>query len=168
MSRATTELFILLNSNKLDKLQGLLTKDNVNVYGASEQSLLHIAVNYLNLEAVRMLLSLGANLDIRDGDGDTPLIYVASRHQHDMDKLYDITKLLLEAGADPNVKGNKGMTAIRWAVCIPSGDFRLVRLLLQHGADPWIKNDAGFHAVNYAEKVHPDLADEIKKSGETR
>jgi ankyrin repeat protein len=158
-----TELFILVNSNKLDRLQSLLTTENVNVSGVNGESLLHEAVCWINVDAVRLLLSRGANADALDRHGDTPLIYAASRHQHDIDKLYGIIKLLLEAGADPNIRGSKGMTAIRWAVTNPSGDFRLVRLLLQHGADPRIKNDAGGDAVNYTETVFPRLAEELKR-----
>jgi ankyrin repeat protein len=164
MSKETTELFMLLNSNKLDKLQNRLNKGNVNVVGSVGQSLLHDAIGKLNVEAVRLLLNLGAKPDAHDRQGSTPLIYAASRHQHDIAKLYEMMKLLLDAGADPNIRGNKGMTAIRWAVGIPSGDFRLVRLLLQHGADPWIKNDAGGDAVTVAETIHPDLAEELKRA----
>lgn len=164
MASKTTELFVLLNSNKMDGFRSLLARENVDAYGASEQSLLHTAVGRLNTEAVRLLLGLGANPDIHDGNGSTPLIYATSRYQHGIAKCYDITKLLLEAGADPNIRGSEGMTAIRWAVTIPSGDFRVVRLLLQHGADPWIENDTGGHAVNYAETVHPDLAEELKRA----
>ncbi|MGF1580035.1 MAG: ankyrin repeat domain-containing protein [Gemmataceae bacterium] len=164
MSKDTTELFILLNSNKLDELKNQLTQENINVYGASEQSLLHIAVSRSNVDAVRLLLDLGANPNALDGNRSTPLIYAASGDQYEIAKFYDIIKLLLEAGADPNIRGNKGMTALRWAVTNPKGDFRLVRLLLQHGADPWIENDNGGHAVNYAETVHPDLAEELKQT----
>lgn len=164
MEARTTELFILLNSNRLDELKSRLTNENVNVRGVNGQSLLHDAVGKSNVEAVRLLLSLGTDVNAVSSGGSTPLIIAASRDQHDIAKLYDITKLLLEAGADPNIRGNKGMTALRWAVTNPKGDFRLVRLLLQHGADPWIESDTGGHAVNYAETVHPELAEELKRT----
>jgi ankyrin repeat protein len=159
MSKNVTELFILLNSNKLDKLQSRLTRDNVNVRDAAVgDTLLLDAVTRSNVDAVRLLLGLGADLDPVSSEGNTPLVVAASRYN------YDIAKLLLEAGADPNLRGNKGMTALRWAVTNPSGDFRLVRLLLEHGADPWIKTDAGGTAVTYAETVYPSLAEELKRA----
>lgn len=159
MSNNTTELFILLNTNKLDELKRRLTKDNVNVRDETVgDTLLLDAATRSNANAVRLLLSLGADVDSVSSEGNTPLIVAASRYN------YDITKLLLEAGANPNLRGNKGMTALRWAVTNPSGDFRLVRLLLQHGADPWIKNATGGDAVNYAEVVFPDLAEELKRA----
>jgi ankyrin repeat protein len=164
MTMTNTELFTLLHSNNLDKLQPLLTRDNVNSCDASGQSFLHNAVANLNVDAVRLLLRLGANPNALDRHGDTPLIYAASRHRHDLAKLCDITKLLIESGVDPNLKGNEGMTAIRWAVGNPSGDFRLVRLLLQYDADPWIENDAGGDAVTVAEMLFPDLAEELKRA----
>jgi ankyrin repeat protein len=157
LSNSVTELFRHLNSNSLDKLRGLLAQGNVNAYGASEQSLLHIGVSRSNADAVRLLLDEGARVDALDGNGSTPLVYAASRRN------YDVAELLLKAGADPNLKGRLGMTPIRWAVTNSSGDFRLVRLLLQYGANPWIRNDAGSDAVDYADTVFPDLAEELKR-----
>lgn len=164
MTASTTELFILLHGNQLDKLQRRLTRDHVNAVDAAGQSFLHNAVAACNVDAVRLLLGRGAAPDARDRHGDTPLIYAACRHSHDLAKLRDISQLLLEAGADPNLKGQDGMTALRWAVGIPSGDFRLVRLLLEHGADPWLEDDGGGHAVMVAETIFPDLAEELKRA----
>lgn len=157
MSNETTELFVLLNSNKLDALKKRLTKKNVDVRGAADQTLLHDAVLSGNIDAVSLLLALDANVNAVNSEGDTALIVAASRYN------YEMVKLLLKAGADANIKGRKGMTAIRWAVGDPSGDFRLIRVLLKHGADPWIKNDAGGDAVTVAETIFPDLAEEMKR-----
>lgn len=156
MSKETTELFILLNSNKLKELKGALSKDKVNARGASAQTLLHIAVSRSNADAVALLLELGANPNAYDGNGDTALIYATSSYQ------FDITRLLLNAGADPNLKGRKGMTALRWAITGGVDAYDLVRLLLHHGADPWIENEAGSHTVAYAEQLDPIFADEIR------
>jgi uncharacterized protein len=158
MSEKTTELFILLNSNKLNELRIRLTRENVNVRDeAVGDTLLLDAAARSNADAVRLLLNLGADVDAVSSEGNTPLIVAASRYNQ------DIAKLLLEAGADPNIKGSKGMTAVRWAITGGPDGYDLVRLLLQHGANPWIANNAGVHTVAFAEKLNPEFAAEIKR-----
>jgi ankyrin repeat protein len=65
--------------------------------------------------------------------GSTPLMYAA---------LYGdarSVRLLLENGADPNVKNDVGATALMWAV----EDLEKTRLLIEHGADPNSHSDDG-------------------------
>ena len=56
---------------------------------------LHRAVSNELLEAVKLLIAAGANLEARDCNKATPLIYAARRG------LVGITKALLKAGANP-------------------------------------------------------------------
>jgi ankyrin repeat protein len=65
--------------------------------------------------------------------GSTPLLYAA---------LYgnaDTVRLLLESGAEPNIRNDGGATALMWAV----GDLEKTRLLLEHGADANGRSDDG-------------------------
>src|SRR5262252_8347 len=65
--------------------------------------------------------------------GSTPLMFAA---------LYTDTsavRLLLESGADPNVRNDAGATALLWAI----DDVEKTRLLLSHGADPNVRSDDG-------------------------
>jgi ankyrin repeat protein len=66
-------------------------------------------------------------------DGATPLMYAA---------LYGTAadvRLLLEKGANANIRNNAGATALMWAVEDPEK----VRLLLEHGADVKARSDDG-------------------------
>ena len=65
--------------------------------------------------------------------GSTPLMYAA---------LYadsSAVRLLLQAGADPNVRNHGGATALMWAV----PDLEVTRLLLDHGADANARSEDG-------------------------
>jgi ankyrin repeat protein len=69
--------------------------------------------------------------------GSTPLMFAA---------LFGDTSsvhLLLDQGADPNVRNEAGATALLWAVDDPEK----VRLLLEHGADANARSDDGLTAV---------------------
>ncbi|MGV9377155.1 ankyrin repeat domain-containing protein [Nonomuraea sp. NPDC003707] len=68
------------------------------------------------------------DLDSRDKDGVSPLHY-ASRHGH-----IDPVRLLLEAGANPNITENYGFTPLHEAA--ENGHAEVARVLLTAGADP--------------------------------
>jgi uncharacterized protein len=83
------------------------------------------------------LIERGADVNGRDGAGDTPLLSAAVTADADM------MKLLLAHGADPNAKSKAGATALLWSV----GDPAKVRLLLERGADVNVRADSGFTAL---------------------
>ena len=58
-----------------------------------------------NIEAVEYLLENGANANVKNKDGITPL-HIAVK-----EKNYDITARLLDAGADRNTKDIDGISA---------------------------------------------------------
>jgi ankyrin repeat protein len=80
------------------------------------------------------ILREGAGAAKRKGPGgSTPLMYAV---------LYGdarSVRLLLENGADPNVKSGVGATALMWSV----EDLEKTRLLIEHGADPNARSDDG-------------------------
>ena len=107
---------------------------------------------------LRRLIADGAEADVADADGRTPL-HLAARSGS-----VDVARVLLEAGADPNRPDRYGHTPLLFACTrtgVPPG---LVAALREHGADPYRANDAGAtprdHAAYKAEHGEPDpLAD---------
>ncbi len=72
-------------------------------------------------------------VDLKGPGGSTPLMYAA---------LYgdsDSVRLLLESGADPNIRNDAGATALMWA----ADDLEKTRLLLDHGADANARSEDG-------------------------
>ena len=73
-------------------------------------TLLHEAVSYDHKEIVELLIDKGAELNIKDDDGVTPLHEaVVSIGQK------DIIELLITNGADINAKTKRGSTPLDWA-----------------------------------------------------
>jgi uncharacterized protein len=95
-------------------------------------------------EAVRILLEHGADAD-DDADnpfGVRPVHAASAAHDH------DTMRLLLEAGADPNLRQRGGFVPLHEAA--HSDDVEMARLLLDHGADPALAADDGRDARRIA------------------
>jgi ankyrin repeat protein len=102
-----------------------------HVQGKYETIPLHSAAFYENLEVVQKLIEYDADIDAMDMQGWTPLFW-ASEGRHFKDD--SVVRLLLERGADANVRADKdGFTPLHEASRY--GALEVVRLLLEYGAD---------------------------------
>ena len=108
---------------------------------------LHEAVKRDNLDAVRLLLELGADVNARDRDGDTPLHEAATWGRP------EIARLLLDAGADVNARRDNGDPVLHDAVntnAEQSRKAKTVRALLDAGADVNARDRIDFPALFHA------------------
>jgi uncharacterized protein len=78
---------------------------NPNVLVYQEQSLLMVAVKRDNAGLVRHLVEAKVDLDYQDKTGATALMWAANQRR------VEIVKILLQAGADPQLKNQGGLTA---------------------------------------------------------
>lgn len=102
-----------------------------NVFGekvSSEGSPLQAAAAGGKLEAVELLLELGATVNLKNRKGNTALL-IASRFGHD-----DVVRLLLRHGADPQLSNTQGFSPLHEAIAL--GRLTTVSILLQSGSDP--------------------------------
>jgi hypothetical protein len=95
-------------------------------------------------ERIKKRLEEGADPNIRDRDGNTPLHFAASKG------CAEVARLLLEHGADPNAQDKSGETPLHLAAS--GGHVDIVRLLLEHGADPTVKNKDGDTPLDLARR----------------
>ena len=113
----------------------------------------------VNINKVKTLISAGANVDARDADGMTALMW-ASVNGHD-----DVAELLIRIGANVNLKDNFQWTALMWA----SGRryANIVGMLVSNGAELDLQSgDEKKTALMYAlEHGSGDIAEILIKKG---
>lgn len=92
-----------------------------------------------NLEAVKLHIAAGTDLNKKDPYGSTPLIVAATFNK------VDVVRALIEGGADLNMENNVGSTALHTAafLCRPE----IVKVLIENGADKTIVNSFGATAL---------------------
>ncbi len=116
----------------------LIDSSILNVADSGGDTALNIAAGYPYPEAVRMLLEAGADINLPNATGDTPLMTVcASAHDESADNLHGYTKsaeLLIEAGATINHRNVTKHSALAYAVRARMDS--IATLLIEKGARP--------------------------------
>ena len=85
-----------------------------------------------NPQIVAMLLEAGARVNVKDAQGETPLLAAAGGGR------VEAAALLLAHGAHPNAADNGGSTPLMQAARFP----KMIRLLLAHGAQVNVRNQS--------------------------
>jgi len=96
---------------------------------------LHCAAIKGNLAMAKSLLGQGADINLADDEGNTPLYYLAKINNYGRDENKDnleIAKLFVSSHADLNKSGEAGPPLI---AAIASNNFELADLLIEKGAD---------------------------------
>ena len=133
-------------AGRADRLRALLAADPAAIAERTPEGFtaLGLAAFLGGAEVVRVLLEHGADAD-DDADnlfGVRPVHAASAAHDH------ETMRLLLEAGADPNLRQQGGFVPLHEAA--HSDDVELARLLLDHGADPALAADDGRDAIRIA------------------
>jgi ankyrin repeat protein len=105
----------------------------------------YVAIRANNLEQLTNILAGGANVNVKDERGITPLMYAAWVGSP------EAMKLLLGRGADPNVTNSAGSTALMMSVT----ELAKVRLLVEGGADVNMATSRGRTALLLAAMSEP-------------
>jgi ankyrin repeat protein len=107
---------------------------------------LHLAAFFGGYEAAQLLINRGADVDAQSSNplSNMPIHAAAAGNRTNM------VMLLLEHGANPNVRQGGGWTPLHQAA--DHCDVGMVKLLLHHGADPDAVRDDGKTARSIAEE----------------
>jgi uncharacterized protein len=111
-------------------------------YGTGERAI-HLVVKDRDLNWLAFLLQKGARVDLKDNQGNTPLV-IAARSG-----FLDGARLLIAKHAPVNAGNGLGETPL--IVAVQKRDLAMTRLLLTEGADPAKKDTgSGMSARDYA------------------
>jgi ankyrin repeat protein len=115
---------------------------DVDAVDHNHLGLLHAASCSGSIEVARLLLKHGANIDVRNSWGQTPLHRALVEIHDNFDhKHFDGIQLFLEHGAGVDALDNYNSTPLH--VASRYGSVRATRLLLKHGANVHLLNNAG-------------------------
>jgi uncharacterized protein len=153
------DLFEASAFGDLDRLTELLTDEPslVTSYSGDGFTALHFAAFFGRYEAAALLIDRGAEVDAfgRGWMTGTAMHSAVSRLHA------DVVRILLDAGANPNVRQSAGWTPLHAAAM--NGDLTSVELLLASGADPTATNEEGRSVIDLADESGDDAtADRIR------
>ncbi|CAN9208702.1 unnamed protein product [Alternaria alternata] len=137
--------YALWFNNALSLRQLLSAHANINDQSANAQStLLHDAVTHFDLLGwhIPMLLAHGANIELEDEDGNTPLHLAILLQQR------FAVIALLDAGANIEAIGKDGAKPL--AMALEGGDYGIITLLLERGANVHSRAEGMTCALFYA------------------
>lgn len=129
-----------------EDLQKLFEKGGPTIVNTRDQTSLdtglHIAARQKNLRYVNFLIAAGANVNMRNIDGETPLVIACNLG------FIEAVPPLIAAGAKVDEPNSTGETPLITAV--HNRNILMMRLLLQAGANPDRKDNSGRSARDYA------------------
>jgi ankyrin repeat protein len=157
----TLDLFEAAAFGDVDRLTALLGDEPslVNAYSGDGFTALHFAAFFGRYEAAALLIERGAEVDAfgRGWMTGTAMHSAVSRLQS------DVVRILLEAGANPNVRQSAGWTPLHAAAM--NGDLTSIELLLASGADATATNEEGRSVIDLAnESGDEPTADRIRSA----
>jgi uncharacterized protein len=130
----------------VDRLTELLSNEPslVTSYSGDGFTAMHFAAFFGRYEVAALLIERGAEVDAfgRGWMTGTAMHSAVSRLQS------DVVRILLEAGANPNVRQSAGWSPLHAAAM--NGDLTSVELLLASGAEPTATNDEGRSVIDLA------------------
>jgi ankyrin repeat protein len=120
---------------------------------------LHNAVHFKNMEAAKVLIHHGANVNAENGEGNTPLYIAVHRNLPD-----EFIAFLIEKGADATVRNKYGYTPLRAAS--RNGRSSIAKMLLDKGAGVNVRDKKGDTPLLVAiDSGHVDAARFLVENG---
>ena len=140
-------------------------------YDGREKAAMHVAAEEGHYECVATLVNLGADINLDDSEGETPL-HCAVLHEYDpmgMKSKEDYTetvKVLIKNGANVNAQNGRGECALHLAA---RNQFqKSCEVLLQSGTDPLMEDNNGDKPIDLVDEEDAVTRQMIKHVMENR
>ena len=134
-------------NNDIETIRGWQSKNVINQLDKDKRTAIFHAILAASKEVVVQLLIDNPDLNWHDSKGWYPLHYAAQQY------LVEIATLLIEAGADLEVKDDYGNTPLWRATFSSNGKGDIIELLLAKGADPNNENSIGISPLKLANTI---------------
>lgn len=125
--------------NLVEELKNKRITNDVDERDFEGIAALHMAARCGREDAVSILVECGADFNIRDDQGETPLHFASTGK---------VAKILLESGADIEAKNNNGQTPLHLAASRIRDE--QISVLIEFGADVGVCDNYGRTALHYA------------------
>lgn len=90
------------------------------------------------MQTIALLAKYGADLNVADASGETPLLYVRLiLQERDFENAGTFAGALLNHGADPNSKNCQQRTLLAYSMSYLDDSLNVTRLLINYGAVVW-------------------------------
>ncbi|GMH55459.1 hypothetical protein TrST_g6445 [Triparma strigata] len=115
MEDPENEVITAAGDGDLARVQAILPSKGFNHSDSNGYTCLHAAAAYKRMEVINWLLVSGADVNVKDNDGDTPLHHCES---------LEVAQLLVAKGADKTLCNSEGKTAmdLRGEDIVPEND----------------------------------------------
>ncbi|MBV8389978.1 MAG: ankyrin repeat domain-containing protein [Mucilaginibacter sp.] len=133
--------------NDLESLQQWRSHDIIDSLDKDGRSAVFHAVLIGSVDIIKDLFEADPNLNLKDNKGWTPLHYAAQNY------LINIAELLIDNGADIEIKDDYGNTPLWRATFSSQGKGEMIKLLLHRGANPNTANDSGVSPYELANTI---------------
>jgi ankyrin repeat protein len=156
--RNDLDLFEAACLGDAERVRDLLDRDPeaIDRHAPDGFSAIGFAAYFGHLPLLALLLERGADFEAPSANAmQVRPLHSAAAHS-DPSCAVETTRILLEAGADPNARQQNGYTPLHEAVL--TGNTELARLLLAHGANPHLSDDDGDSPLQLAHiREHAEL-----------
>jgi ankyrin repeat protein len=126
-----------VEKNDFDGINILTKSYGIDCFDSYKRTFLILAASKGNESVLNYLIEKGADIDFQDKNGYCALHFAAQN------KEIRITEILLNRGANPNLKDLHGNAPIWTAIMNSREEFDIVKMLLKKNADIETKNKHG-------------------------
>ena len=130
---------------------------SINTRTEEGTPMLNVAIRAEQSEAVNWILSQNVDIDAVSNDRGYSAVMDAVWKNN-----YELTKILIERGANLNFISRDGQSVL--VLAVGAGKFDICKLLAESGADPDVKDQMGMSAYEYAKLFgKKDIAEMLEK-----